>query len=148
MPQKMFLIQGVFFQSRHSLHTEPLPGHNPVQDANDNASQFAFSGSFSADGLDEPQELFGTMVDCYGNSRIGNIKLTEERFSFIKRYEHRSDEIRYEFFKSGSIWVGKWSGRSVGSGYANCIVTEVPESFSKLRATATLYNEAKVSHPC
>lgn len=127
-----YLIQGVFFQSQQvfDIGFRSVEGAVPVLKEGIYSSMFC--GAISPCRGDQ-SELSGSLVDQFGESILTKIELSPTRleptkFSFTKKYNHRSDLIQYSFeTQVGNVWVGKWRGIAVGSGVAKCKLTEVTD---------------------
>ena len=114
-----YLIQGVFF---YGVSTKGFEG---------TVMRSMFSGV-----IETNQEgiLAGKMKDEFGESRLSDISIDGDRFTFTKIYHgHNNAPISYEFLKGANgIWCGKFDGEKSGTGQANCILTAVPDNFLKL----------------
>lgn len=120
---RLYLIQGFFFQRRGLVgirHT--IEGAIAVIQQGLVRDQFA-GVLFPSD--QDPEEYNGLMSDRIGESELSDVVITEDEFSFTKKYTFRDDPIRYTFHNEGDIWVGTYTGPAVGSGTANCILTKV-----------------------
>lgn len=124
----MFLIQGVFFQEQEFFQPMMVSGDGMVAGIRSHLIYDMFGGVIFRDP--KTQELSGGMTDHYGESVLSNISMTETRFSFVKQYNGRGDNIAYLFEKgSGNLWIGGYQGVATGAGNSHCILTEVPDDF-------------------
>lgn len=125
------LIQGFFFQHQAFFQivqrAESEGGAGVI--IQPGLMRCIFSGVISQDPRNALGGLLGEMTDYFGESILSDIRLTENCFTFQKKYNDRPDSIQYIFRKEKSFWTGEWQGLAVGKGKAVCITTKVPESF-------------------
>lgn len=85
----------------------------------------------------------GIMLDRWGESRLSEIDLGGEHFSFLKIYTD-GRTIRYNFRRQeDGVWVGEYSGPDSGKGVAFCVVTEVDERYMDPDRLARLVGREK-----
>lgn len=123
------LIQGFFFQKQRQLrivHQSEISGGVGTI-INEGLYRCMYSGVIFPNPRNE-QELIGEMLDCFGESKLFDMKITLNEASFAKKYCNRNDIIHYKFRRESELWVGEYSGSVVGEGVAKCIITEVPDS--------------------
>lgn len=124
----MILIQGFFFQKKEELDLSFASGEAEAV-VRTVMERSMFSGVIgpTESGSDV---LVGRATDYYGESSLRNVLIKGDTFSFVKRYDRRSDRINYRLKKiTGNIWQGSYWGKATGSGIARCILTIVPEGF-------------------
>lgn len=123
------LIQGFFFQIQHWLgiaHRSEAEGGVGVV-INEGLCRYMYSGVIFPNPHNE-HELIGEMFDHFGESKLFDVKITEEEVSFAKKYDNRSDIIYYKFWREGELWIGEYSGSATGKGGAKCTIVEAPDS--------------------
>lgn len=121
-----FLIQGFFFQDRQWLELGMgRHGEGVVALIKGALCRSLFSGVIYADN-NRFCSLVGVMYDQYGESALSEVQLGETKFTFVKKYLNRQSTINYQFEREGAIWVGCYSGETVGVGGAKCLLTEAP----------------------
>ncbi len=125
----IYLIQGFWSQVRTGLdvafdHTGAVPVLRTA------LCTYMFAGGFGSDP-DHPDVLSGSMMDDAGRSSLTNIDLSGNELCFIKKYVlPRTDIIFYTFSKQNDgRWKGRYAGKNVGEGPAQCIVTAIPDDF-------------------
>lgn len=118
-----YMVQGFFFQEGESLGIAMKPIEGAVAVIRRGMARSMFSGLIWQD--DFLDELTGEMSDPFGSSALEDVTLTDSEFTFVKKYERRTDSIFYRFHPEGDFWVGKYTGERVGRGNANCILTPV-----------------------
>ena len=125
-----YLIQGMFFQENRFWdiqHRSEVEGGVGVV-IKQGLFQTMFAGIIFPNPIyEDKNSLIGEMLDIYGPSTICLVSIEEDKFSFSKIYFKRSDEIQYQFEKRNGLWIGNYQGDLVGSGNANCILTEVKD---------------------
>jgi hypothetical protein len=127
MPSIMFLIQGLFFTKdyimRIGLDAE-IGERVLLQPA---MFRTMFSGIIKL-----PKDSIGgegALMDVFGNSILTEVNLSDESFSFVKKYDRRNDIIQYKFQREGEFWVGNYSGPAVGKGAVRCILLPINKTF-------------------
>lgn len=128
MKKKLYSLFGVFFQNKKGIITahDPIIGTRAfIEETMKRSTFYALLGE-----EDDRADISGMMNDVFGDSEITDFTIDDSTMSYRKRYIHRSDVIEYVFnTKEGNTWYGTWSGPSVGTGTAKCIVTEIDEQF-------------------
>ncbi len=124
---KIFLVQGVFFQRGVSFGLAEKEGIGLAATIKNTLNYAVFTGVIFEDK--ESGELTGTMQDRFGYSDLSEIKITETEFSYCKKYINRNDLIFYSFTQEDDKWVGDYQGEATGSGQSNCLLIEVDPSF-------------------
>jgi len=116
----VYLIQGVFFQSRELLDFDRLSeGQIGILQC---ICHCMYAGVLNPAG--------GDMIDSYGTSILYDINVGESEMSFRKKYLHRDDTISYVFRKQADgTWKGKYSGIATGEGRTSCVLTQVADEF-------------------
>lgn len=116
----MYIINGVFFQRRN------VAG----KDSPDEEIGGTFNGIFNLNTQKNLDNCQGRMQDCFGESKLSDIKLIDSSLSFIKLYFDNIGIVKYTFKKKDNGW---WEGEYVLSngfkGSARCIITEISEKF-------------------
>lgn len=108
MKKKLYFVNGIIFQK----------GVPPV----------IYNGIIEPK-KDQPESLYGNMIDRWGESKITKFQLNETELKFSKQY-HGRPIIDYHFTKKEeNIWVGGYSGIDCGEGESKCVVTCIDESF-------------------
>ncbi len=127
-PNGIYLIQGVFFQSKQFLGIgfDELIGERVF--STDGIFHTVFMGVINFD------ENFGQMNDVYGNSSLRVLNISGSGFSFQKEYDdrRRKDIITYTFVfdEAGKDYKGIWSLRLEDfsdGGVTRCVLTEIDE---------------------
>ena len=128
MKRPLYALQGLFFKRnwRFGTAVDPMLGIRAT--INEQEEFTMFHALIGKDG--DEKQFSGMMSDRYGSAAIEDFVMTETEMSFTKTYLKRGDPIWYAFKeKKDGIWYGTWSGPSVGTGAAKCIVNETDESF-------------------
>lgn len=121
----LYMLQGFFFQERTLLGLDMRSIDGAVAVVRCTQLRNMFAGAIGFDG--SSFDWTGTMTDVYGVSTLDRINLHGFSLTFDKTYDGRDDPIHYSFHKRDGLWVGGYNGELVGSGYANCILTPVPQ---------------------
>jgi len=123
---EVFLIQGLFFTEDYALGIgfDPEIGERVIMKPAMFRTMFA--GIIK---LDEGGNGEGALFDYYGDSILTNIKLTEEKLNFVKKYNNRNDIICYKLKKVAGLWVGFYNGQATGKGAVRCILQATDEKF-------------------
>lgn len=126
----MFLIHGVFFQEQQWLGARIVPIEGIVAVIESGLLFSMYAGLICGEERN-PDRLAGGMIDHYGESTLSEIDLVpEKQFAFTKKYNRRSDSIRYNFTtRHSDLWIGTYEGPLVGRGVTHCYVKEVPKDF-------------------
>lgn len=127
MEKKLFLIQGLFFTRDYALSVK----HDPEIGERVAMDQAVFRTMFSGviKFIEESAKYEGALTDHYGSSILFDIELSEDKFIFKKRYEHRRDVILYQLEKDGDVWIGSYGGPAVGAGAVRCQLIPVDEDY-------------------
>lgn len=120
----VYLIQGFFFQNQQWLGIGVgSEGEWPAAVIRSGLCQFMYSGVI----FPEQGELAGHMSDHFGESMLFKVQISPNEVGFSKKYERRQDIVDYKFSLQNGLWVGGYSGPTVGKGGAKCVITEVSE---------------------
>lgn len=127
MKKKLFLVQGIFFTKDYAMGI----GHDPEIGERVVVNPAVFRTMFSGviKFIEEAAKYEGALKDHYGTSILFDIELSEDKFVFRKKYEHRRDTILYQLEKRGDIWLGSYGGPAVGFGAAKCQLIPIEEEF-------------------
>lgn len=132
---RQLFIQGLFFQNRQAVELACTPKDGVVAMLRRGLFRYAYSGILWDDETSSMGGLVGHMQDVFGGSRLSDARADAIEVSFTKRYDNRSDDIRYAFKVSeGGVWFGGYEGDLVGSGVSICVVAEVPEHLIGVQA--------------
>ena len=96
-------------------------------------------GGFFRYNPKEMKIVDGQIADIWGKAHIRG-RMTQEKLTFTKLYDHRNDQIVYEFTRNGDLWVGKYTYPSLESlklpeDTAQCITTKISEQGHRMIAT-------------
>jgi len=123
----VYLIQGFFFQNRQWLGLDmSTEGEGVIAVVRQGLCRNLFSGVMFPDTLGG---LIGEMNDRCGESELSKVVISSNSFQFEKNYKERVNRpISYSFRRKGLLWIGEYSGETVGRGGATCITTEVSDN--------------------
>lgn len=125
----VFLIQGVFFQTREGLGTTWDLRDGLIAVIRSRIGQFMYSGAIWEDPPGS-RVLTGRTQDHFGIADLSDIHLGVREVRFKKQYGRRSYCIDYSFkLRDGSNWLGAYNSPEVGSGVTRCVITPVPDEF-------------------
>jgi len=125
-----YFINGVFFQDQEWLSLDCVAIEGNVVVIKRGLCRFIFSG------IIEPTEetvlgspvMVGRTMDQFGMAHLTNISLSDDRLSFVKKYDNRKDLILYSFAREDEgLWIGEYDGELTGKGSARCVLTPVPD---------------------
>jgi hypothetical protein len=123
------LIQGFFFQNQHWLsivHRSEVEGGVGVA-INEGLCKYMYSGVIFPNPHNK-HELIGEMSDYFGESKLFDVKITQEKAQFAKKYDDYNEVIYYKFKREIELWVGEYYGSATGGGGAKCIIIEAPDN--------------------
>jgi hypothetical protein len=131
----MFLIQGIYWESAQMLDSSYKPELGLAIEEADLIVARMFSGIIYR-ARHGPPGYVGLMNDNHGRSLLTDVVLNPSP-SFTKKYgrpDGNRSVLSYKFFrKEEGVWYGRWQSEH-GGGDAQCVITEVPDTFPSLLA--------------
>ncbi len=125
--KKLFLIQGIFFYESTAPDIAYKPAEGAVVVMRDGKYYSLFSGVI-APVIGNETQYGGSLSDYFGPSTISNIRISDQKLSFDKKYDNSEKIIKYNFKKVGRLYVGSYKGYKI-KGIARCILNEIGEDF-------------------
>lgn len=133
----IYLVQGLFWQDKLTYGIGQKPSLGQAEYATRGLHHSLFSGVIAPPPTNPEAPLEGALQDNYGESTLSDVILTEEKLEFTKKYDHRSNEVRYTFNKKvAGFWIGAWEGSDVGTGFAKCVIMPVGPDYFDPASTA------------
>jgi hypothetical protein len=140
MKSKMYLVQGMFFTEERIMaigFDSEIKERAMMKLA---ISRAMFSGIIKLPEGEENGE--GALLDHYGESILTNVKLSNENgtVTFSKRYNGRSDFIKYFLKRENAFWVGYYQGSATGKGAVRCILSPIDKEFFTPKGLEDFFN--------